>query len=92
MYNYSLLLALAVVVNIPIMLCAKPMIFLMSAKGATTVDHMGHIELASYTPEEGQKKKISPAAEDYLELKEDQEQQVPLSAEEKLMAQGQKQF
>lgn len=65
MYNYSLLLALAVVVNIPVMLCAKPMIFLMSAKKSTAVDQMGHIELASFDPEEGTKKKVSPAAEDY---------------------------
>lgn len=46
MYSYSILLLLAVVVCIPVMLCAKPLIFYMSNKHQR-LNEQGHIELVS---------------------------------------------
>lgn len=46
-YNLALLLLLAVAVNVPLMLCAKPMMFAMTSKRQLYDERTGHIELVS---------------------------------------------
>lgn len=50
MYTYALLLELAVVVSVPIMLCTKPLIFLMGKK-QQIIDEQGHLELVDIKDE-----------------------------------------
>lgn len=71
MYNYALLLLLAVVVCVPIMLCAKPLLFLMGQK-RSRLDEQGHIELVSMDGKRAGDSVVK-VDDEYRELVEDQE-------------------
>lgn len=81
MYNIALLLELAVVVSVPIMLCTKPMMFLMGSK-RQMMDEQGHIELVDI--KDDQACAHNKVAEQYQEQIDDLDLQIQPSQRERM--------
>lgn len=81
MYNIALLLELAVIVSVPIMLCTKPMLFLMGSK-RQMMDEQGHIELVDIKDNEACAH--SKVAQQYQEQVDDQDLQIQPSQREQM--------